>query len=72
MNSLKRGRIGNALTWALKSRDSGFTSILADKFLREYSTNGKLQCVDLLDNLGSSMLVSDRLVFLGRLIVVSL
>ncbi|CAH0563752.1 unnamed protein product [Brassicogethes aeneus] len=66
MKSLKRGRLGNALTWALKSQDGPFTSFLADKFLHEYTKDGKLASTDLLDNLGSCMLASDRLIFLGK------
>ncbi|KAI4457128.1 frount protein-related [Holotrichia oblita] len=64
--SLKRGRLGNALTWALKSQDPNFTSFLADKYLREYSAKGELINTDLLDNLGSCMLASDKLIFLGK------
>lgn len=66
MMSLRSGRFGNALTWALRSRDGSFISYLADKFLQEYSKNGKLKDADLLHNLGPSMLVSDKLIFLGR------
>nr|CAH7742098.1 unnamed protein product [Callosobruchus chinensis] len=66
MLSLRRGRIGNALCWALKSQDGPFTSYLADKFLQDYIKSGKLGSTDLLDNLGSCMLVSDRLIFLGK------
>lgn len=65
MKSLKNGRIGNALTWAIRSQDGTFTSYLADRFLREYCSSGKLRNTDLLDNLGSCMLVSDKLIFLG-------
>ncbi|KAL3272361.1 hypothetical protein HHI36_013840 [Cryptolaemus montrouzieri] len=66
MKCVKRGRLGSALTWALKSQDSTFVSLLADKFLREYATFGKLRNTDLLFNLGPSMLASDRLIFLGK------
>ncbi|XP_066153103.1 nuclear pore complex protein Nup85 [Euwallacea fornicatus] len=66
MRALKRGCLGNALTWALKSQDGPFTSYLADKFLKEYVASGELNSTDLLDNLGSCMLVSDRLIFLGK------
>ncbi|CAG9820063.1 unnamed protein product [Phaedon cochleariae] len=66
MISMKRGRLGNALSWALKSQDGPFTSFLADKFLQEYIKSGRLDSKDLLDNLGSCMLVSDRLIFLGK------
>lgn len=64
---MKKGRLGNALTWALKSQNGNFASYLAEKFLKEYCNSGKLQSTDLLDNLGSCMLLSDRLVFLGKL-----
>lgn len=66
MRSLNRGRLGNALTWALKSQDGPFTSYLADAFLKEYIKKGELDNTDLLDNLGSCMLASDRLIFLGK------
>lgn len=66
MKNVKRGRLGTALTWALKSQDSTFVSLLADKFLREYAEHGKLRNTDLLFNLGPSMLASDRLIFLGK------
>lgn len=67
MVSLRRGRLGNALCWAVKSQDPSFTSFLADKFLEDYIKSGKLSSKDLLDNLGCCMLVSDRLIFLGKL-----
>ncbi|XP_050297593.1 nuclear pore complex protein Nup85 [Anthonomus grandis grandis] len=66
LRSLRRGRLGNALTWALKSHDGPFTSYLADKYLQEYINSGDLNNTDLLDNLGSCMLASDRLIFLGK------
>ncbi|KAB0793485.1 hypothetical protein PPYR_13105 [Photinus pyralis] len=66
MDSISKGRLGNALTWGLKSQDGGFTSLIADKFLRKYKETGVLLNEDLLDNLGSSMLISDRLIFLGK------
>lgn len=65
---MRRGRLGNALCWAVKSQDTTFTSFLADKFLEDYIKNGKLASKDLLDNLGSCMLVSDRLIFLGKVL----
>jgi hypothetical protein len=69
MRSYQQQRLGNALTWALQSQDAGFATYLASKFLELYSQEGKFHSMDLLDNLGSCMLVSDRLTFLGRLSV---
>ncbi|XP_076338478.1 nuclear pore complex protein Nup75 isoform X2 [Tachypleus tridentatus] len=66
MNALRNGMLGTALTWAVKSKDACFASVLADKFLVEYSESGQFTSPDLLDNLGSCMLVSDRLTFLGK------
>ncbi|XP_066583629.1 nuclear pore complex protein Nup85-like isoform X2 [Prorops nasuta] len=63
---IKRGRMGNALTWALKAQDNGFITYIADQFLRHYADNGELECRDLLENLGSCMLASERLTFLGK------
>ena len=51
------------MAWALKSADSKFTTFLADKILVEYSTSGTFSSTDLLDSLGTSIVVSDRLTF---------
>lgn len=66
MRCLRNFRIGQALNWALQSQDSGFTTYLADKILLCYATEGVFHSHDLLDNLGSCMLLSDRLTFLGK------
>ncbi|CAK9834321.1 Nuclear pore complex protein Nup85 [Anthophora retusa] len=66
IKSIKQGRLGNALAWALKAQDSGFTTYIADEFLKHYAENGKLECRDLLENLGICMMASDRLTFLGK------
>lgn len=66
MRALQEKRLGTALTWCLRSQDASFATYLAEKFLTEYSLNGNFSNLDLIDNLGSSMLVSDRLTFLGK------
>jgi len=66
MQALRNSNLGTAMTWALKSKDSVFSAYLADTFLREYSEKGHFSNLDLLDNLGSSMVVSDRLTFLAK------
>lgn len=66
MKSIRQGRLGNALMWALKAHDGNFTTYIADQFLKHYAEHGELECRDLLENLGSCMLASDRLTFLGK------
>ncbi|XP_011312196.1 nuclear pore complex protein Nup85 [Fopius arisanus] len=66
MKSIRQGRLGNALAWALKAQDGPFATYIADQFLKAYAANGELECRDLLENLGRYMLTSDRLTFLGK------
>ncbi|XP_014230395.1 nuclear pore complex protein Nup85 [Trichogramma pretiosum] len=66
LKCIKQNRLGNALAWALKSQDVLFATHIADRFLRHYVDHAEIQCKDLLENLGSCMLVSDRLTFLGK------
>ena len=65
--SLQQERLGNALAWALRSMDANLTNHLADRFLEGFANKGEFEAHDLLDNLGSCMLVSDRLTFLGKI-----
>ncbi|KAJ1526851.1 hypothetical protein ONE63_008410 [Megalurothrips usitatus] len=64
--SLHQERLGNALAWALRSMDANLTNHLADRFLEGFSDKGEFEATDLLNNLGSCMLASDRLTFLGK------
>nr|CAD7405807.1 unnamed protein product [Timema poppensis] len=66
MKSYQRQRWGNALTWTFRSRDSSMAGFLADKFLQMYCRDSTFQSSDLLHNMGTCMLVSDRLTFLGK------
>ncbi|XP_062589602.1 nuclear pore complex protein Nup85-like, partial [Saccostrea cucullata] len=66
MKCIKNKRLGAALTWFLRSKDVGFATVLAEKFLLEYSENGEFTNLDLIDHLGPSMLLSNRLTFLGK------
>lgn len=66
MKNIRRKRLGHALNWALQSQDPGFSAFLADKVLELYAREGVFNSLDLLDNLGSCMLVCDRLTFLGK------
>lgn len=64
---IKRKRLGDALAWAIKAQDGAFATYIADEFLKRYAENGEIECRDLLENLGASMLTSDRLTFLGKI-----
>jgi len=67
MRALKEDRIGAAMSWALRSQDVSFATFLADRLLHEYTTSGGFaSSADLLDHLGTSMVLSDRLTFLAK------
>ncbi len=66
MRALKSDRIGTAMGWALRSQDVQFTTFLADQLLGAYCKSGEFTSSDLLDHLGQSMVVSDRLTFLAK------
>ena len=48
------------------SQDVNFTTFLADRLLKEYCESGTFTSANLLDHLGQSMMVSDRLTFLAK------
>ncbi|XP_060068620.1 nuclear pore complex protein Nup85-like [Ylistrum balloti] len=63
---MQHKRLGAALTWFLKSKDVALSTVIAERFLFEYSEKGSFSNLDLIDNLGPSMLLSNRLTFLGK------
>ena len=64
--AMAAGELGTALAWALRSDSSALASRLADTLVRQYTSSGQFASADFVDNLGSSMLKSDRLMFLGE------
>ncbi|XP_068761276.1 nuclear pore complex protein Nup85-like [Montipora capricornis] len=66
MKAMKSGRLGAALAWCLRSKDSTFAAFISERFLAEYCQSGGFSNLDLIDHLGSAMLLSDRLTFLGK------
>ena len=54
MKCLHLNQLGNAMTWALRSQDSTFTTFLADKLLNLYCESGTFSSGDLLDHLGKA------------------
>lgn len=66
VRALYAGRLGSALHWGIGSKDAGFVSHVAERYLMEYSSSGRFLNLDLIDNLGSTMLMTSELTFLGK------
>uniref|UniRef100_A0A8D0ECV7 Nuclear pore complex protein Nup85 n=1 Tax=Salvator merianae TaxID=96440 RepID=A0A8D0ECV7_SALMN len=66
MKAVRNNRLGSALSWSIRAKDAAFATLISDRFLKEYRERGSFSDLDLIDNLGSSMLISDRLTFLGK------
>ncbi|XP_062307845.1 nuclear pore complex protein Nup85 isoform X2 [Osmerus eperlanus] len=64
--ALRNNRLGSALSWSIRAKDAAFATLISERFLQDYCTKGTFSDLDLIDNLGSSMLLSDRLTFLGK------
>ncbi|XP_064080429.1 nuclear pore complex protein Nup85-like isoform X2 [Macrobrachium nipponense] len=64
--ALSQDRLGAAIWWGVRSRDSAFTSHLAHQILHKYIAEGRFESSPLLDHLGPAMLLSDTLTFLGK------
>ncbi|XP_028267773.1 nuclear pore complex protein Nup85 [Parambassis ranga] len=66
MRALRNNRLGSALSWSIRAKDAAFATLISEKFLQDYCARGTFSDLDLIDNLGPSMLLSDRLTFLGK------
>nr|XP_002128240.1 nuclear pore complex protein Nup85-like isoform X2 [Ciona intestinalis] len=64
--ALREKRHGDALSWCIKLKDSSLAMYIADEMLSIYAKTGVFPNIDLIDYLGSSVLVSERLTFLGK------
>ncbi|XP_035381591.1 nuclear pore complex protein Nup85 [Electrophorus electricus] len=64
--ALSNNRLGSALSWSIRAKDAGFATLISERFLQDYCTRGSFSDLDLIDNLGPAMLLSDRLTFLGK------
>lgn len=64
--SMANERYGNALEWAIRSKDAGAVTAITDFFLTNYSKTGEMLCPDVLGNIGGKMFISPRLVFLVK------
>lgn len=64
--ALRNNRLGSALSWSIRAKDAAFATLISERFLQDYCVRGSFSDLDLIDNLGSAMLLSDRLTFLGK------
>ncbi|XP_032726535.1 nuclear pore complex protein Nup85 isoform X2 [Lontra canadensis] len=66
MSAVRNNRLGSALSWSIRARDAAFATLVSDRFLKDYCERGSFSDLDLIDNLGPAMMLSDRLTFLGK------
>lgn len=66
MQAMCNRRLGSALSWSIRAKDAAFATLISDRFLKDYCERGRFSDLDLIDNLGPAMLLSDRLTFLGK------
>lgn len=64
--SMMLDRYGNALDWAIRSKDSIFVTAITDYFLNHLSKTGEMLSPDVIENIGAKMFISPRLVFLVK------
>lgn len=55
---------GNALEWAIRSRDNIYVTKVANIFLHRYCKSGEMMHSDLLAHVGAKMFIAPRLLFL--------
>jgi len=66
MKSIQHGHLGNALLWCVKANNASTAMYVADKMLEEYAKHGSFVNLDVVDYLGPTILMSERLTFLGK------
>ncbi|XP_020021124.1 nuclear pore complex protein Nup85 isoform X2 [Castor canadensis] len=66
MKAVRNNRLGSALSWSIRAKDAAFATLVSDRFLKDYCERGCFSDLDLIDNLGPAMMLSDRLTFLGK------
>ena len=58
VKNLQENRVGNALAWAVKSKDGEMSKCIVDKLLDNLVETGTLECKDIIDYLGCEVLIS--------------
>lgn len=64
--ALSQTNYGNALEWAIRSKDNIYVTKVANIFLNHYIAKGQMMHEDLLANIGAKMFSSPRLLFLVK------
>lgn len=64
--SLSMKNYGNALEWAIRSRDNIYVTKVANIFLQHFCKTGEMMNKDLLSNIGTKMFIAPRLLFLVK------
>ncbi|KAG5675136.1 hypothetical protein PVAND_005065 [Polypedilum vanderplanki] len=64
--SISLENYGNALEWAIRSRDNIYITKVANIFLDHYCLKGEMLHKDLLANIGAKMFIAPRLLFLVK------
>ncbi|XP_035213593.1 nuclear pore complex protein Nup85-like isoform X2 [Stegodyphus dumicola] len=64
--AIANGKLETALTWVAHSKDVHFADELANRWLREYVERRNIEGFEILKDMGSCMLVSDKLTFVGK------
>lgn len=62
--SMSLKNYGNALEWAIRSRDNIYVTKVANIFLHRYCKSGEMMHKDLLAHIGAKMFIAPRLLFL--------
>ncbi len=79
-NAANRAKYGSALFWAVRSKDKMLINYIVEQYLRHYlktaveqvtqtgklAVDGELLDREMVANLGSHLVLSDRLIFLGK------
>lgn len=63
---LSQSQLSAALVWGMRGEDTQICSLVADLMLRHYVSSKSFVGSDVLNSLGSNMLICDRLTFLAK------
>ncbi|KAG8194792.1 hypothetical protein JTE90_017233 [Oedothorax gibbosus] len=64
--ALSSGKLGTALTWVQHSKEVRFADEIADRWMKDYAKHREMKGLEIFKNMGSCMLISDKLTFIGK------